>query len=99
LADVLDALGNPDATTVCHVLEKAHPKFAEWLEEPRNQRAIPRRFENCGYISVRNPNKKDHKWIVYSKRRVVYAKKSLCLQDQIAAAQNLALASAGKRGV
>jgi hypothetical protein len=58
LADVLDALGNPGATTVFHVLEKAHPKFAEWLEEPRNQRAIPRRFENCGYISVRNPDKK-----------------------------------------
>jgi len=90
LADVLDELGNPDATTVRHVAEKANETFQEWLQEPRNRRAIPHRFEKCGYISVLNPDKEDRKWIIHGKRRVVYAKSSLSLQEQIAAAQALA---------
>jgi hypothetical protein len=57
LADVLDELGNPEATTLKAVINKAQPRFADWLEDRRNRRAILHRFEQCGYVPVRNPER------------------------------------------
>jgi hypothetical protein len=97
LADVLDDMGNPAVVTVQQVQEKADRKFAEWLGDPKNQRAIPHRFEKCGYISVLNPAKKDNKWIIYGRRKVVYARSELSLKEQIAAARDLAGRSVGEK--
>src|SRR5262249_28851578 len=56
LADVLDQLGNPAATTLAKVLASATGDFAEWLGDRKNRRIIPHRFEACGYVPVRNPD-------------------------------------------
>jgi hypothetical protein len=49
LADVLDLLGNPDAVTLLQVQNIAPADFAVWLKDRKNRRAIPHRFEQCGY--------------------------------------------------
>jgi hypothetical protein len=50
---------------------------------------IPHRFEECGYIPVRNPDAEDGLWRISQKRQVVYAKKDLPLPNQIDAARRL----------
>jgi hypothetical protein len=90
LADVLDELDNPAAVTLEQVITKAKRKFADWLEDPKNQRAIPHRFEKCGYVSVRKPDRKDNLWRINKKRHVVYVLSDLSYRDQLEAAENLA---------
>ena len=87
---MLDKLDNPDAVTLEDIIENADSDFQEWLKDRRNRRAIPHRMEACGYESVRNNDaKSDGRWKVAGQRRVIYAKKSLPLKDQIAAAKKL----------
>jgi Family of unknown function (DUF5906) len=101
LADVLDELGKPDpkkpgmwippdATTLAQVQEKATGAFDEWLRDRRNRRQLPYRFEQCGYVPVRNAAAADGLWKIKGKRQVVYAKASLSVRDRIAAAAKLA---------
>ncbi len=90
LADVLDQMGNPDATTLIIVTGNAEGAFEEWLMDRRNRRAIPHRFEKCGYIPVRSSSQ-DGLWVIDGKRQVIYARQELPPKDQIIAARKLAL--------
>ena len=86
LADVLEALGNPDAVTLAELIAPgASSEAAEWLMDRKNRRAIPHRMERCGYTQVRNPDADDGRWNLQGKRQVVYAKANLSLRDQIRA--------------
>jgi hypothetical protein len=89
LADVLDDLGNPDAVTLSRVQNQAPDDFQNWLRDRKNRRQIPYRFEQCGYVPVRNEAAGDGLWRVYGKRQVIYAKASLSLRDRLAAADGL----------
>ena len=89
LADALDALGNPDVTILRHVIDEAGLEFADWLRDHKNRRAIPHRFEQCGYVPVRNPDRKDQFWKVAGKRTVVYARNGLSISDQLKAVSEL----------
>ena len=90
LADVLEALGNPDAVTLGQLIEKAVGSDAgDWLTDRRNRRAIPHRMERCRYVPVRNPDADDGLWKLEGKRQAVYAKASMSLRDQIAAVRKL----------
>jgi hypothetical protein len=90
LADVLEALGNPVALTLGQLIDGAMgTEAADWLMDRRNRRAIPHRMERCGYAPVRNPDAADGRWKLQDRRQVVYAKASLSLRDQIAAARRL----------
>ncbi|MDI3564950.1 primase-helicase family protein [Bradyrhizobium sp. Arg816] len=89
MADALDALRRPDAVTLANVLVRAAPSFAEWLQDRRNRRKIPHRFEECGYVAVRNPSAADGYWVVNGKRAPVYAKRELSARDQLSAAEKL----------
>jgi hypothetical protein len=41
---------NPRAVTLAMVIDEAGgDRFATWLRDPKNWRAIPHRFEQCGY--------------------------------------------------
>lgn len=90
LADVLDQLGNPDAVTLLRVQNAATGDFATWLRDRRNRRNIPHRFEQCGYVPVRNDARNTGLWVVHHVRQVIYTKKSLSLRDRLAAARKLA---------
>jgi hypothetical protein len=91
LADVIDALGNPDALTLAQVVAKADIALKDYLRERRNSRSIPVRFNKCGYVPVRNRDAKDGHWVVQKKRQVVYAKATLSERERAAAAMNLAV--------
>ena len=94
LADVLDAMNvaRPfNATTVIQVTGNAESAFQEWLLDRRNRKAIPYRFEKCGFVPVRNGDAKDGLWLIGGKRQAVYARQELSLQNQIIEARKLAL--------
>ncbi|MFZ2077847.1 MAG: primase-helicase family protein, partial [Xanthobacteraceae bacterium] len=90
LADVLDRIGNPNAVTLARVQAAAQGDFAEWMRDRKNRRAIPHRFEQCGYVPVRNDASKQGLWAVSSTRQTVYAKEELPLREQLRAASELA---------
>src|SRR5262245_16274486 len=54
LADVLDALGNPDAITLEQLVMRAVGGFHDWLTDRKNRRSIPHRMDEAGYVPVRN---------------------------------------------
>jgi hypothetical protein len=92
LADVMDALGNPDAMTLGQSSDRAAEigaAAADWLMERKNRGAIPHRTERCDYVPVRNPDAGDGLWKLKDKRQVIYAKARLSLCDQLAAARRL----------
>jgi hypothetical protein len=77
--------------TPAQLIEQAVGRDAgEWLMDRRNRRSIPHRMERCGYTQVRNPNTEDGRWKLQGKNQVVYAKASLSVRDQMAAARRLA---------
>jgi len=92
LADVLDRMGNPDATTIEAVAENATciaGDFYNWITDRKNRRVIPHRMEQCGYVSVRNPTRKDGLWLIGKTRRVIYAKAELSIRKQHEVAADL----------
>ena len=93
LADLLDALGNPNAVNLAQLVEKATSEIAGWLTDRRNRRAIPHRMERCDYVSVQNPDAADGMWKIWGVRQAIYAKARLSLAQQIAAARQLVAAT------
>jgi hypothetical protein len=90
LQDVLDDLGRPDIVTLDQVASRAsalQPSFGEWLRDSKaNARRIPHRFEDCGYVAVRNPNDTEGRWKIGGKRHTIYGNASLTERDRVAAA-------------
>jgi hypothetical protein len=89
LADVLDDLGNPAATTLSRIQNAATGEFEIWIRDRKNRRVIPHRLEKCGYVPVRNDAADDGLWKISGRRQVVYARAGLSLRDRFAAAQKL----------
>jgi hypothetical protein len=102
LADVLDELGNPQATILAKIVEKAN-KLAlandlhRWLTDRKNRRAIPHRLEKCGYVPVRCDTNKEGLWIINKKRQVIYGLKTLSRSEQLKAAQQLVAAEEARK--
>jgi hypothetical protein len=89
LADLLDEMGNPDATTLTRIIGRAAGDFEIWIKDRKNRRVIPHRLEKCGYIPVRNDTAKDGLWKISGKRQVVYAKSMLSVRDRLRATAKL----------
>jgi hypothetical protein len=89
LADILDRLGQPDATTISLITQQANDDFGIWIRDRRNRRSIPHRLEKCGYVPVRNDAASDGLWKVNGKRQVIYAKSALPVMNQLKAANTL----------
>jgi Bifunctional DNA primase/polymerase, N-terminal/Family of unknown function (DUF5906) len=89
LADALDQLGNPKATTIRHVANRASFEFASWLRDKRNAKVVSNRFKDCGYVSVGKPDRKDGYWKVAGVRMVVYCLSELSRSDQLSAINDL----------
>jgi hypothetical protein len=82
LADVLDKMGNPDATTIEKIASMADGEIQFWIMDRKNRRQIPHRLEGCGYVPVRNEAAKDGLWKIRGARQVVYAKSSMTIRDR-----------------
>lgn len=89
LAEIIEALGNPDAMTIEKVSGKAAEGLVEWLNDSRHRRVIPRRMERCGYVPVRNPDAQSGLWRVGGTRQVVYVRADLSDRDKLVAASKL----------
>lgn len=91
MTDAIESLGNPNALTVKDIIAVCRDQELNWfLEQRKNARQIPYRFEEVGYIAVRNPAAKDGLWVIGQKRQVVYAKAQLSIRDRIESAQKRA---------
>jgi hypothetical protein len=88
LADVLDTMGNPDATTITRITNEATGEFAIWFKDRKNRRAIPHRLEKCGYVQVRS-DAKDGLWKIHGARQVVYARADRPPDERLKAARRL----------
>jgi Family of unknown function (DUF5906) len=97
LADVLDMIGNPDATTILRIAEAADAELAAWIRERKNRRVIPHRLEKVGYVPVRNEYADDGLWKLNGKRQVIYAKSTLSPSDRLRAAKALTDATQNER--
>jgi hypothetical protein len=83
LADALDTLGNPAATTLEKISNCAAADLCMWLRDRKNSRQIPHRMETVRYVAVRNPaDKSDGRWKIGSKRQVVYARAELSVTER-----------------
>jgi Family of unknown function (DUF5906) len=91
LADALDALEHPPATTLVAITSRVtSSEFAEWLGDRKNSRRIPHRMQSCGYIPIRNPDAaSDGLWKLGGRRQVIYVKNSLSQRDALVAARGL----------
>jgi len=90
LADVLDKMGNPDATTIEKIASMADGEIQLWIMDRKNRRQIPHRLEGCGYVQIRNDAAKDGLWKIRGARQVIYAKNSLTIRDRFLAARKFA---------
>ncbi len=97
LADVIDRMKEPLAFTLRALQNEADASLQEWLADRKSRRAIPHRLESCGYAPVRNPDAKDGFWKHGGRRQVIYAKISLSLREQIAAARDMVAQSGNGR--
>jgi hypothetical protein len=99
LEDILDVLGNPDATTILRIASAAlDDELANWIRDRKNRRIIPHRLEKAGYLPVRSEYAKDGLWKFNGKRQVVYARKELSPQARIRAAKVLVAAAQAAAG-
>jgi hypothetical protein len=102
LADVLDTLGagegaqdadgnpcGPTVVTLAAVRAATSGSFFEWLDDRKNRRVIPHRFEACGYTPVRNPDAVDGLWKIGGKRQAVYGRQGVALNELITATRKL----------
>jgi hypothetical protein len=94
LADILDTIGNPDATTILRIAEAApDAELAGWIRDRKNRRVIPHRLEKVGYVPVRSEYADDGLWKLYGKRQAIYAKSTLSISDRLRAAKALVAAA------
>jgi hypothetical protein len=99
LADALDKLGTKDAggkpcpppavTLAMAMNATLGGDLHEWLNDRRNRRAIPHRFESCGYVPVRNSAREDGLWVIAGKRQVVYGRQDIGPGERFTAAESL----------
>lgn len=86
LADALALLNYPSVITVAAVCTHASDDFRLWLQDRRNSRQIPHRFEEGGYVAVRNESARDGLWKFNGRRQVIYGRRELSVRDRLSAA-------------
>ena len=76
----------PDVVTIADIVAVTpNAPFVDYLQDRRNARKIPHRFEACGYVPVRNPYAEDGSWAIKKRRQVVYGRACLSERDRLAA--------------
>jgi Primase C terminal 2 (PriCT-2)/Family of unknown function (DUF5906)/RepB DNA-primase from phage plasmid len=88
LMDALDMLRNPDVVSVSDIIDHQDCWTLDvraWLQDKKNTRSIPHRFDSCGYVPFPNPGAADGVWKIAGRRRIVYV-----LRDITNAAQAVA---------
>jgi hypothetical protein len=87
IMDALDVLNDPDAITIDWLITAASAGLAAFLLDRKNRKAASHRIADAGYVQVRNDLAKDGLWLIKGSRKVIYAKSTLTMQEQVEAAQ------------
>jgi hypothetical protein len=88
--DALEGLGWPAAITLDEITNSPTiGLLGGWLTERKNARAIPHKFEACGYIALRNTGTTDGRWKIGGKNKVVYVRKELSREEKYEAVECL----------
>jgi uncharacterized protein DUF5906 len=87
LADALDKLRSPSATTLAQIAQCSSPGFAEWLRDRKHARLFPHRLETAGYVAARNPHARDGLWRVHERRQAIYVRHELSASDRLVAVE------------
>ena len=93
MADALEALGWPAAITFDRIAAVATGELCLWLGDPRKSWQVRRRMEAAGYESVPNPDAKDGRWKIGTKKTSVYAIARESISEQIKAIRTLSAVS------
>ena len=98
LADALDRISRPQVVTLEQVAEAVanDAGFTEWLKDRKNRRQIPHRFEQAGYIRVRNAAASDGLWKISGRRQALYGRHDLDHRTRLEAARLLATGSGSR---
>lgn len=87
LRDVIEAAKAPDAFTVASLLPfmKFGSELKAWVLDRKNARNLSRRFDDCGYVPVKNPAADDARWRIGAtgKKHTIYAKSTLNESEQL----------------
>jgi hypothetical protein len=89
IADLLETMGYPKATTVASLLIRADDDMRYYLMDRKNRKLIGNRMADIGYTALHNPDAKDGLWKVNGKRQVIYVQDNLPAKDQFDAARRL----------
>lgn len=92
LADLFDKMKNPAAVTLAMIRDAtsaSNQSLGDWIRDRKNRRIISLRFQEAGYVPVRNTASKDGYWTIDGERQAIYAKQALPVNEQIAAAREL----------
>jgi hypothetical protein len=97
LANIIEAMGSPDATTLEDVRSMAQTmrkgdayleRSLEWLLDPKQARVVGHRLRDIGYEAVANDGDKREQWKIGQRKFTIYARKELSPQQRVYAAQN-----------
>lgn len=89
LADTLETLDRPAALTLAMLTAAAPDAFKQFLNDRRNNRLMSHRLDQSGYVRVRNEGATDGMFKLGGRRCVIYARNTLSVREQIAAAHAL----------
>jgi hypothetical protein len=93
LTGIIEDLGAPDALTLDMLWKFSHfdnqdRQFAEWLKDPANSRAVPKKLSAAGYTKIKS-DRKDGQWKIDGSMVAVYGKANLNLHQRLTAARGL----------
>jgi hypothetical protein len=79
----------PTALSIAKIVSMmgSESTLGQWLCDIKNRRVIPHRFEQCGYVQVRNDDADDGLFVIRRRRQVVYGRCDLTIGDRLAAAR------------
>ena len=90
MMDAIEALNHPKVVTVRKLIGAASVAFADWLTDRRNARKLPHRFDECGYVALRNPGAPtEGVWRIGGERMTVYMKKGMTVSEGCAEVERL----------
>jgi hypothetical protein len=89
LHDELEKLGYPAAITLDDVISSSTTNIGGWLSDRKNARAVPHKFEKCGYIALRKDGTTDGRWKIGGKNKVIYVRTSLSSDERFKAVHRL----------
>ncbi|MCO5131198.1 MAG: bifunctional DNA primase/polymerase [Xanthobacteraceae bacterium] len=91
LTDAIADLGTPPAVTIAMIKAKAPMRLLAMFEDAKFRKNIPRRFSECGYVAVVNPDAVESggRWRLPGGKAAIYARQDLSEPERVSAARRL----------